>query len=130
MDPGWCVQARPAPSKQLDFAGVGTFKNMKGAPAELADKVDVGESLHWFEVNIDDLGEPGGHDQPEGCDPLGFGRNGGPELADCDCPDFYRIRIYSGPTDASDVMYEVYGYIDNGNFQIHPPTGRDQKVWN
>jgi len=24
MDPGWCVQARPAPAKQLDFAGVGT----------------------------------------------------------------------------------------------------------
>jgi len=129
MDPGWCVQARPAPAKQLDFAGVGTFKNMKGAPAGIAENVVVGESLHWFEVNIDDLGEPGGHDQPEGCDPLGFGRNGGPELADCDCPDFYRIRIYSGPTDASDIMYEVYGYIDNGNFQIHPPTGRDSIEW-
>jgi len=128
-DPGWCVQARPAPTKQLDFAGVGTFKNMKGVPAEIADHVTVRESLHWFEVNIDDLGEPGSHAEPEGCDPLGFGRNGGPELADCNCPDFYRIRIYEGMDDSSNIMYEVYGYIDGGNFQLHPPTGRDRKVW-
>jgi len=130
MDPGWCVQARKAPAKQLDFGGVGTFKNMKDDPEGIAENVTVGESLHWFEVNIDDLGEPGGHDDPGGCDPLGFGRNGGPELADCGCPDFYRIRIYTGSTDASDIMYEVYGYIDHGNFQIHPPTGRDRINWN
>ena len=41
-------------------------------------------TLHWFEVNIDDLGEPGGHNQPEGCDPLGFGRTG---WSDCDHDD-------------------------------------------
>ncbi|MCK9994643.1 MAG: hypothetical protein KAH56_00015 [Candidatus Krumholzibacteria bacterium] len=128
-DPGWCVQARKAPAKQLDFGGVGTFKNMRGAPAEIADFVTVGESLHWFEVNIDDLGEPGGHDLVDGCDPLGYGRNGGTELADCACPDFYRIRIYEGMDDSSNVMYEVYGYIDGGNFQIHPPTGRDNKLF-
>jgi len=80
-------------------------------------------------VNIDDLGEPGGHETPDGCDPLGFGRNGGTELADCDCPDFYRIRIYEGMDDSSNLMYEVYGYIDGGNFQIHPPTGRDRKLF-
>jgi|GEM_PF-1463120 len=129
MDPGWCVQARKAPAKQLDFAGVGTFKNMKGVPASIADHVTVRESLHWFEVNIDDLGEPGSHAEPEGCDPLGFGRNGGTELADCGCPDFYRIRIYEGMDDSSNIMYEVYGYIDGGNFQIHPPTGRDTQIW-
>ncbi len=128
-DPGWCVQAREAPAKQLDFGGVGTFKNMRNAPAEIADHVMIGESLHWFEVNIDDLGEPGGHDLPDGCDPLGYGLNGGTELADCDCPDFYRIRIYEGIDDSSNIMYEVYGYIDGGNFQIHPPTGRDQKLF-
>ncbi len=57
-DPGWCVQARKAPAKQLDFGGVGTFHNLKGAPASIGSYVIVGESLHWFEVNIDDLGEP------------------------------------------------------------------------
>jgi hypothetical protein len=129
MDPGWCVQARQAPAKQLDFGGVGTFKNMKNSPDGIADHVTVGESLHWFEVNIDDLGEPGSHSEPEGCDPLGFGRNGGTELADCDCPDFYRIRIYEGIDDTTPIMYEVYGYINGGNFQIHPPTGRDQKLF-
>jgi hypothetical protein len=129
-DPGWCVQARQAPAKQLDFGGVGTFKNLKGVPAEIADHVVKGESLHWFEVNIDDLGEPGSHNEPDGCDPLGFGRNGGTELADCGCPDFYRIRIHEGMDDSSPVMYEVYGYIDGGNFQIHPPTGRDRQEWN
>jgi len=128
-DPGWCVQARPAPAKQLDFGGVGTFKNMKGVPAEIADHVTVRESLHWFEVNIDDMGEPGSHNEPDGCDPLGFGRNGGTELGDCDCPDFYRIRIYEGMDDSTNIMYEVYGYIDGGNFQIHPPTGRDRINW-
>ena len=128
-DPGWCVNARHAPAKQLDFGGVGTFKNMRSAPAEIADHVTVGESLHWFEVNIDDMGEPGSHNEPEGCDPLGFGRNGGTELGDCDCPDFYRIRIYEGMDDSTNIMYEVYGYIDGGNFQIHPPTGRDQINW-
>lgn len=130
-DPGWCVQARPAPAKQLDFAGVGTFHNMKNVPASISDFVTVGESLHWFEVNIDDLGEPGkaGKVDPPAlqCDPMGFGRNGGTNLADCACPDFYRIRIHTGPTDVSPIMYEVYGYIDGGNFQIHPPTGRDRK---
>jgi hypothetical protein len=128
-DPDWCVQARHAPAKQLDFAGVGTFKNMRNAPDEIADYVTVHESMHWFEVNIDDLGEPGGHNEPEGCDPLGYGRNGGTELADCDCPDFYRIRIYQGMDDSTPIMYEVYGYIDGGNFQLHPPTGRDRGNW-
>ncbi len=125
MDAGWCRQARPAYAKQIDFAGVGVFKNMHpSTPASIADNVEVGKSLHWFEVNIDDLGEPGhsGKVDPPGdqCDPLGHGRNSDTELADCSCPDFYRIRIHAGATDASPVMYEVYGYIDKGNFQIHP----------
>ena len=98
---------------------------MRNVPTEISDWVIVHETLHWFEVNIDDLGEPGraGWVPPPlpQCDPLGFGLNGGTDLADCECPDFYRIRIYTGPDDQSDVMYEVYGYIDRGNFQIHPP---------
>lgn len=55
-------------------------------------------------------------------------------LADCDCPDFYRITIYDGVDAATlassgpnktDVIYEVYGYVDGGNLQIHPLTGYD-----
>jgi len=128
-DPGWCVQARQAPSKQIDFAGVGVFKNVKGN-VPWKDKVVAGESLHWFEVNVDDLGEPGRRgkvDPPlDKCPADGFGRNATTELADCDCPDFYRITIYEGPTSASPVLYTVEGYIRGGNFQIHPLTGKDQ----
>ena len=127
MDPGFCNPARPAPAKQIDFWGVGTFKNMKDAPASIADNVVVGESLHWFEVNIDDAGEPGkqGKKGLNGCPDQGFGLHGDVELVDCECRDFYRITIYEGPTDASPVMYQVYGYIFGGNFQIHPLTGYD-----
>jgi hypothetical protein len=130
-DPGWCVEARPAPAKQLDFAGVGTFHNTKDLPPSIADFVVVGESLHWFEVNIDDLGEPGksGHQQPpaQECDVLGYGRNGSEEFGNCDCPDFYRIQIFAGPDENSPVIYEAHGYIEGGNLQIHPLTGHDRK---
>ena len=132
MDPGWCRQARPAPTKQIDFAGIGTFKNMKNCPESITNFAVVGETFHWFEVNVDDLGEPGkaGKVNPpaESCDPMGFGRNGGTELADCECPDFYRITIHQTADPESPIMYQVYGYIDGGNFQIHPPTGRDLKA--
>jgi hypothetical protein len=178
-DPGFCEQARPAPAKQLDFSGIGTFSNVgKGTKAPVfhspgANVIPEPQgkgvkpfTFHWFEVNIDDLGEPGGFNggapDPVACPGRGFGeKSGGPfpdpdagagaivilpptELGNCDCPDFYRITIYQGvsstnvtylpdgkidPTslDRTKVIYEVYGYIDGGNLQIHPPTGFDQK---
>lgn len=163
-DPGFCSQARPAPAKQIDFEGIGTFKNLgkgKDAPVWALDEnnmptdidftvhVDTGHgnkeyngTYHWFEVNIDDLGEP--HVQNttplEACPKLGFGVNGDPtdplnvEPADCGCPDFYRIKVYNGvyadefgniAPDKTHVIYEAYGYIDGGNLQIHPLTGYD-----
>ncbi len=153
-DPGWCEQARPAPAKQLDFDGIGTFKNIgkgKKSPTwELAGANVTAEgkgnkgfngTYHWFEVNVDDLGEPGraNADPTDAsiCPPTGFGEKGSVELADCQCPDFYRITIYDGVDKATldsngpnqtDVLYEVYGYIDGGNLQIHPPTGNDLKA--
>jgi hypothetical protein len=158
-DPGYCQPARPAPVKQLDFDGIGTFKNLgKGSKAPvwmIGSETVAGQrrgnrafegSFHWFEVNIDDLGEPGGfnHGAPPSatCPSMGFGEKGAPPLANCDCPDFYRITIYDGvlaetvvrnadgsidpsSMNRTDVIYEVYGYIDGGNLQIHPPTGFD-----
>lgn len=183
-DPGWCRQARPAPNKQIDFVGVGTFKNLKysldypdGSPTPTYSIGVVNEAFyniqiepagnkpgqdpatqHWFQVHIEDLGEPGvekkaadtaecplvtealpgvfipGH----GNDPF----NNPPitdYIADCDCADFYHIKIYAGVVpefdedgnvtniNKDDVIYEVYGYIDGGNFQIHPLTGFDLK---
>jgi cysteine-rich repeat protein len=122
-DPGFCFPARPAPAKQIDFQGVGQFKNMSN-PSPALSSVSVQETLHWFEVHIEDLGEPGG---PQGgndaelCPPEGSAG----ALAHCGCPDFYRIDIYAGfePGEAPDktnVIYSVFGYIDSGNYQIHP----------
>ena len=122
-DPDWCVQARPAPNKQIDFGGVGTFKNIRlknGSPLGWMEK----NKLYQFDVHVEDLGEPGNTNTKK--NPLlgtaacpAEGRNGlGGELANCGCPDFYRITIYNpdGPE-----YYEVYGYINGGNLQIHPP---------
>ncbi|MGA1842479.1 MAG: DUF4114 domain-containing protein [bacterium] len=158
-DPGFCFPARPAPVKQLDFDGIGTFKNIgkgKNAPIwKIPNPVVTAEgkgnrgfdgTFHWFEVNIDDLGEPGrkndGAPDPAICPSSGFGEKGDIDLANCDCPDFYRITIYNGiyaddvvwlpdgnidlnSLNLTEVLYEVYGYIDGGNLQIHPPTGFD-----
>jgi len=121
-DPDNCVPARTAPAKQIDFEGVGTFKNIKNAPPAY-DGVVPGESMHWFAVHIEDLGEPGrgGKIDPpaEWCPPTGSAGM----LADCDCPDFYHIRIHTTADPSSPVLYEVYGYITGGNLQIHPPIG-------
>jgi hypothetical protein len=185
-DPGWCRQARPAPSKQIDFAGIGTFRNiieignlndggdcaaktqLKGKPSERG----IG-TYNWAEVHIEDHGEPGREGQHTTADPgqcpvgstgtdafsayNGTGSRVDAVLAgtynsfECktdndpstECPDFYRIRIYCGvePTfdnndelsnfdaiaaeKANGPIYEVFGYIDGGNWQIHPLTGFD-----
>jgi len=132
MDPDNCVPAREAPAKQIDFGGVGVFRAVHGnVPDIIADKVTKNVSLHYFEVNIDDLGEPGksGKQDPADtnlCPEDGFGMNADTELANCACPDYYRIIIWAGPTDASEIIYEASGYIKGGNFQIHPLTGFDQ----
>jgi len=170
-DPGGCKPSGdpPSPVKQLDFDGIGTFKNIgKTDDGGIPDFVKAGTNnvtaegngnktfdgtLHWFEVNIDDLGEPGntnpkqnpGDANSEICPSLGFGEKGAEELGDCSCSDFYRITIYDGvdavtvPRNADgsidkadmnteDVIYEVWGYIDGGNLQLHRPTGFDVKL--
>jgi hypothetical protein len=167
-DPGGCKPSGdpPSPAKQLDFDGVGTFKSIgKGskAPTFEIDNPNVtaegrgnkefNGTFHWFEVNIDDLGEPGGLNRgapdSEDCPGTGFGEKGTEPLANCDCPDFYRVTIYDGVNAADvvwlpdgsidpasllidevtnlpkEVIYEFYGYIDGGNLQIHRPTGFD-----
>lgn len=125
-DEGYCNPACPAPARQIDFWGYGTFKEMKDAPPIIADNVIVGTSLHFFEVNIDDAGEPGGTGRKStaGCPDQGFGLHGGAPFVDCDCFDFYRITIYADVT-ATTVIYQVYGYIKGGNLQIHYMTGYD-----
>ena len=124
-DGGYCHPARPAHAKQIDFWGVGTFKNMKDVSAIIADNVIVGETLHRFEVNIDDAGEGRSGDKSSiYCPDQGFGLHGDSGSVECGCRDFYRITIYADITEMT-VIYQVYGYIKGGNLQIHPLTGYD-----
>jgi hypothetical protein len=161
-DPGGCKPSGdpPSPAKQLDFDGVGTFKNFgtkdrapiwlfPGANAKCSSqggKFRFDGTFHYFQVNADDLGEPGNKNldaasDPQTCPPNGFGEKGDLPLADCNCADFYRITIYDGvdvtdvvwidgkidinSLNTTDVIYEFHGYIDGGNLQIHHLTGYD-----
>jgi hypothetical protein len=67
------------------------------------------------------LGEPGSPSNPG--PPLCPDGGSAGAMANCGCPDFYRIKIHRDCTFGSPVVYEVFGYIDGGNFQIHDPTG-------
>lgn len=193
-DPGWCRQARPAPAKQIDIAGIGTFRNIID-DGNLNDNADAnnpcasvtklngkpGErsigTYNWAEFHIEDHGERGREGQfttadPATCPATGTGTdafsaykgtgsrvdavlNGTYNEFTCktdndpttECPDFYRIRIYCGIEPEFDAdgnlsnfdaiadmkrtnpvpIYQVYGYIDGGNWQIHPLTGFDLK---
>jgi uncharacterized repeat protein (TIGR01451 family) len=167
-DPGGCAPSGnpPSPLKQIDFDGIGTFRNIGKQGDKIPDFVLNGANvtaegngnenfdgtLHWFEVNIDDLGEPGntnpmknpGDADTNLCPLIGFGEKGATPLAECSCSDFYRITIYDGVNAAdvvknpdgsidpsqmnrTDVIYQVWGYIDGGNLQLHHPTGFDRK---
>jgi len=116
-DPGGCTPSPgiSSPAKQLDFDGVGTFKNFgkrdmapvwlfPEATAECSSKggkFGFDGTFHYFEVNADDTGEPGNtsldaSDDPDTCPPNGFGEKGDLRFASCDCTDFYRITIYDG----------------------------------
>jgi hypothetical protein len=118
-DPGFCRQARPAPAKQLNAVGVGSFRNMKKATADTAGVVP-GETLHCYEVFFGDYGEPGRSGRqsaPGNCAADGFeGRVG-----ECSCPDYYRIAIHATEDCSSDVIYSMSDYIRSGNIQLHPP---------
>jgi len=50
-----------------------------------------------------------------------FGYKGGQV---CDkCPDYYQIEIHCTADPGSPVIYEFQGFLQHGNYQIHPETG-------
>jgi hypothetical protein len=124
-DPGFCNPARHAPAKQLDFEGVGQFNNIgRGVPSTITNVATANSTFHWFHVHIEDAGEGGNTQSPKNLpeSECPAGGNAGTAL-NCDCADYYSIRIHAGPTAASPVIYHVEGYITGGNLQIHPPLG-------
>jgi hypothetical protein len=128
-DPDNCNPARPAPSKQIDFEGVGSFQNIGNGGFDVARYAEAPHrTLHWFEVHIEDLGEPGSQDDANlGSAICPYGGHANEPNGDekCDCPDFYHIRIFQNADEAAPgfLIYEVKGYINGGNLQIHPPIG-------
>jgi hypothetical protein len=110
----------PAPTKKIDFRGIGAFKNMQSAPSGApCSPSTANNKFYAFEVHVEDLGEPGSGAAGPQCPAVGFNAATG----DCSCPDFYRIRIHCTTDHNSPVLYEAFGYIDGGNLQIHKPVG-------
>ena len=82
-DPGWCVQARPAPFKQIFWEGTGVFHNTKtgakndplpifgacGAQQPVPFNRRTGGTLHYYKAHVGDFGEPAGTHQkpPDAC---------------------------------------------------------------
>ena len=77
-DPGWCVQARPAPDKQIFWEGTGVFDNLKKTalpffknctkqPSVAGNKKAA--SVHYYTAHVGDFGEPAGQRQKpiDGC---------------------------------------------------------------
>jgi hypothetical protein len=95
-DPGWCVQARPAPVKQIYWEGIGVFHNMtakkgqdeplpyfeacgeEGQPVAWSNKVDG--TLHYYRAHVGDFGEPAGVRQK---DPSACTWSNNPDLQAC-----------------------------------------------
>lgn len=127
-DPGNCNPSNaPAPVKQMNFNGIGTFKNVQSGPLLLNPNVSTQggggtPSLHYFEAYVFDGGEPGGtggNQSEPGSECQADGFEGGFGL--CSCPDYYRIAIHETTSPMSDVIYAVRGYLSSGNYQMHDP---------
>ncbi|NMG31717.1 hypothetical protein [Aromatoleum evansii] len=136
LDPGYCSPARPAPDKQLNWNGIGSFRTARGAIADVVNPENGGApgySRHYVRVHVEDLGEPGpGGKQPhsEDCTHVIGTIVGNPQqdtsLNDTvcsNCADVYQIEIHATTDPTSAVIYSVGGFMDVGNLQLHPPTG-------
>ena len=76
-DPGWCVQARCAPFKQIFWEGTGVFQNpnqKSDSPFTLSGcTIDPNagktHSLHYYQAHVGDFGEPGNTGKQKTWDP-------------------------------------------------------------
>jgi hypothetical protein len=70
-DPGWCVQARCAPFKQIFWEGTGVFDNIdagtvfpNGCDVRTPGKNKPG-TIHYYRAHVADFGEPAGSTQQQ-----------------------------------------------------------------
>lgn len=105
-DEGWCVQARPAPTKQIFWEGYGVFHNMKKSKSDPNPELPVfgacenqptvysrkeGGTLHYYRAHVGDFGEPAGrHQKPVDecpwlniCNDPADPTQGGVSISDC-----------------------------------------------
>lgn len=121
-DPGFCNPARPAPFKQIEWKGIGSFRSVKGPLSSvIVPDNKTNFTTHYFRAFTQDTGEPGAGGKqtsnPSCVAPKLFGE---PVICEANCPDYYYIEIHATADPASAVIYKVEGFIDGGNLQIHP----------
>lgn len=122
-DPGGCDSWGLAPAKQTDITGIGSFRKLRWTIPQIACAVDLNESLHYFEVHIEDLSTPTWCWNGGNSDDCAEGGSAGAE-ANCGCPDFYAIKIHETDDPNSPVIYEKANYISWGNYKIRSlPAG-------
>jgi hypothetical protein len=116
-DPGGCDAWGKAPAKQTDVTGIGSFRKLRWTTPTIAAAVTRNQSLHFFEVHIEDLSSPTWCWNGSSDDGCADGGSAGQE-ATCGCPDFYSIKIHATEDPDSDVIYEKANYISWGNYRI------------
>lgn len=122
-DPGYCKPARPAPFKQIDYEGIGSFRNVKGSlNSVVIPDNKPNYTKHYFRAHVEDIGEPGAGGKQIKDTQCTHVPGTLIDLSQCEhCPDVYQIEIYATEDPASHVIYSVGGFINGGNLQIHPP---------
>jgi uncharacterized repeat protein (TIGR01451 family) len=91
-DPGWCVQARCAPDKQIFWEGTGIFRSASNIDPseEFAKCVTPGTkgnktpSIHYYRAHVGDFGEPAGNKQkPASFASCGWNNTPGVSISSC-----------------------------------------------
>jgi hypothetical protein len=119
-DEGWCVQARPAPTKQIFWEGTGVFHNLKRKKGQSAPEVPVfancGDdqpivynkrdkgTVHYYRAHVGDFGEPGGRHQKPADDCPWFNETG-VSIDNCELADGYDPLL---PVSVNDKFTEAH----------------------
>ena len=152
-DPGWCVNARCAPFKQIFWEGTGVFHNEKGFSFKFNNcswsipfsNKDKTYSLHYYKAHVGDFGEPGNNGKQKSFDPgVCKWRSGGVDPSNAVMIGAVRMTssatrvakpvrpVLTGTKSrstarrilSSPVIYRGAGFITGGNYQIHPEVGQ------
>lgn len=128
-EPGYCQPARPSPFKRIVWEGVGsTFKNITSETLQAACNISTDGSgthtLHYYRALVEDIGEPGAGGSQLKKKSCSHVIGSSITANECtSCPDAHQIEVHCTEDSTSAVIYSIGGFIDGGNFQIHPAVG-------